>query len=455
MFLLSTQQRVVRIVIIAAFSAAIALVSPRNAASQAASPTVELRGGHWFDGQRFVSGSRFMRGGEFVARPATAADSVVQLGGQWMVPPFADAHTHSPDGTREFESIRDMYLRLGVFYVQTLANTRGGRAAIAAMVNIPSSVDVSFANAAVTSTGGHPQILYEALAVHYRPFANAGEGPALARSRLRDGDAYLRFDSLPQLPAIIAALQRDSIAIVKVMLIDSDTWATAHRDSTKVGFYGIAPDLLLPLVNAAHAIGRRVWAHIDTPTDFAIAMRAGVDAFAHIPGYGAAFESDSVALRAILADSIVALARVRHVVMTATLVIGGNAAANDTTKDRAQARRFRDVTVRNARALRAAGVTFLVGSDTYSNADVIRDDARITAETLGLSPLERLRMWAVDTPLAIFPSRRITQLRVGYEASALALSCNPLRTPSCVNNITLRLKQGSWLTVPPVAAQTK
>ncbi len=451
MFLLSAQQRVVRIAIIYALSVATALVSPRNAAAQTISPTVELRGGHWFNGQRFVNGSRFIRGGEFVERPSAKADSVVQLNGQWMVPPFADAHTHSPDGTREFDVIRDMYLRLGVFYVQTLANTRGGQAAIAAMVNVPSSVDVSFANTAVTSTGGHPQILYEALAVHYRPFANPGEGPALARSWLRDGDAYLRFDSLPQLPAIIAALQRDSLTIVKVMLIDSDAWATAHLDSTKVGFYGIAPELLLPLVNAVHAIGRRVWAHIDTPTDFAIAMRAGVDAFAHIPGYGAALEADSVAGRSIMADSIVALASKKHVVMTATLVIGANAAAKDT----AHARRFRDVTVRNARALRAAGVTMLVGSDTYSNADVIRDDARVTAETLGLSPLERLRMWAVDTPLAIFPSRRITQLRVGYEASALALSCNPLRTPSCVNNITLRLKQGTWLTVPPVAAQTK
>ena len=76
--------------------------------------TVELRGARWFDGARFVAGSRWMRGDRFVPAPRMPADSVVTLAGRWMVPPYGDAHTHSPDGARGFESIRDLYLRAGV-----------------------------------------------------------------------------------------------------------------------------------------------------------------------------------------------------------------------------------------------------------------------------------------------------------------------------------------------------
>ncbi|WP_353269001.1 hypothetical protein [Gemmatimonas sp.] len=37
-----------------------------------------------------------------------------------MVPPYADAHTHSPDGAWHVDASSDMYLRLGLFDAQTL-----------------------------------------------------------------------------------------------------------------------------------------------------------------------------------------------------------------------------------------------------------------------------------------------------------------------------------------------
>ncbi len=387
----------------------------------------------------------------FIDQPTSAADSVIDLTGKWMVPPFADAHTHGPDGPWGFAGIRDMFLRLGVFYVQVLGNTRSGRLATRAQVNTPASIDAVFADAPVTATGGHPQVLYESLGL-YRRFAQTdAERFASARSLARDGDVYLRLDSLPQLAPIVARMAHDTLAVLKVMLLGSETWGTRHRDSTHAGSYGMNPAFLSPLVAAAHARGRRVWAHVETPYDLEIALRAGVDGFAHVPGYGAAGSTDSVALALLIPDSTVRLAGARRVPMTATLGIGLRGAGADSASER----RFMNVTVRNAAALRRAGVVLLAGSDTYSNADVVREDPAATARLLHLTPLEQLRLWSVDTPRSIFPGRRITELRPTFEASALALDCNPLREAKCLSQISRRLKQGTWLQVDaePVAPE--
>ena len=56
-----------------------------------------------------------------------------------------------------------MYLRHGVFYVQALINSRRGRRALDGTVIIPASVDVAFADGAVTGTGEHPHVQYESL----------------------------------------------------------------------------------------------------------------------------------------------------------------------------------------------------------------------------------------------------------------------------------------------------
>ncbi len=408
-------------------------------------PVIELRGGHWFDGRRFASGSRWIQGGQIVDRPAVAADSVVDLTGRWMVPPYGDAHTHSPDGPYGFEAIRDMYLRLGVFYVQSLTNTRSGRLALAGRVNTAASVDVAFADGAVTSTGGHPQVLYESLGLYRRFWQTDAERAEAARSLRRDGDVYHRLDSVSQVPALVTLLSRDTLPVLKVMLLDSEHWDTRHSDSTQAGFYGLNPALLPPLVDAAHRMGRRVWAHVETPTDMAIALNAGVDGFAHVAGYGASGATDSAARSLLIPDSIVRLAGTRHVMMTPTLELAARAAGTDTAK----MRRFMAVTVRNARALRKAGVRLLAGSDTYSDAGIVSGDPAATARLLGLSPLEFLRLWAVETPTAIFPARRIGQLAPGFESSMLALTCNPLASTACLSSIGMWLKQGTWISVPP------
>ncbi len=414
---------------------------------RAQAPVVELRNGEWFTGAGFARGSRWMANGRFVRRPSRSADSAVDLHGQWVIPPFGDAHTHSPDGVYGFDAIRDLYLRLGVFYVQTLSNHVSGRVALTGKVNVPTSIDVAFADAAVTSSGGHPQVLYESLAL-YRTMVAPGSdsGRVARRSVTQDGDVYFRVDSASQLDSIARRIARDSAApILKLILVNSDRYDEIGRDTTLAELRGLRAEFVAPLVAAAHRAGRRVWVHVESAADFGVALAAGVDGFAHVPGYGTVFaEGEPNMQRHTLPDSLIQLAGRRHLLMTATLGLSRTAVAKDT----AAARRFREVAVFNAARLRRAGVRLLSGSDTYASADAIRDDPLETAMALGLSPLDVLRMRAVETPQAIFPGRRIGVLQRGYDASALVLTCNPLQDTACGERIAMRLKAGHWLAAP-------
>lgn len=418
---------------------------PAQDARPASSPVVELRGGHWFTGRGFARGSRWMRDGRFIARPPTPADSVVKLDDQWLVPPFADAHTHSPDGVYGFDGIRDMYLTEGVFYVQVLANHQSGRLALAGKVNTPTSVDAAFADAAITSSGGHPQVLYESLALFRSTGGTPEQRQRAARSVSQEGDVYHRLDSLAQVPALVARLRRDSVPVLKIMVLDADNFAALATDTSAVGQRGLPPEVLKPLIDSAHAMGRRVWAHIETARDFELALDAGVDGFAHAPGYGVAFDADSTLDRYRLSAAVAARAGARRVFVIPTLGLSWEL----TRRDSAARRRTQEITATNVRLLQRAGARLLTGSDTYSSVDAIRNDVAALGDALHSTPLELLRLRAIDTPLAIFPTRAIGALSPSHEASVLALRCNPLEDVRCQEQITLRLKQGEWLSVGP------
>ncbi len=56
-----------------------------------------------------------------------------------------------------------------------------------------------------------------------------------------------------------------------------------------------------------------------------------------------------------------------------------------------------------------------------------------------------LRTWAVETPQAIFPGRKIGRLEPGYEASFLVLDENPIDRLDALRTIRMRVKQGCVL----------
>lgn len=130
---------------------------PRVAAAQeATSRSYELRGGRWFDGAAFVRRGLYVRDGVFSRQRPPQVDSVINLADAYIVPPFADAHTHAFDNAESIEATIRAYLAEGIFYALVLTNSIAGKRAVASRVNHAGTMDVAYADAGLTSSRGHP-----------------------------------------------------------------------------------------------------------------------------------------------------------------------------------------------------------------------------------------------------------------------------------------------------------
>jgi imidazolonepropionase-like amidohydrolase len=128
-----------------------------------------------------------------------------------------------------------------------------------------------------------------------------------------------------------------------------------------------------------------------------------------------------------------------HVKVTTTLV---NLPA------RSNAALVRDqIAIPNLKLLKAAGVPILVGSDEF-NQDVLPEV--FVLRDLGVfSNAELLNMVTRDTAQDIFPGRKLGLLAEGYEADFLVLDRDPIASLDNLRSITLRVKQGRRVNVPP------
>src|SRR5215203_395999 len=118
----------------------------------------ELRDGRWLGPDGFRAGTRYVVDGRITQRRPRQVDSVIDLAGRWIIPPFGEAHNHNVDYTTpgRTDSLLRRYLRDGVFYVKNPGILPRGRDSVAGRVNLPGSIDVIFANGLLTASGGHP-----------------------------------------------------------------------------------------------------------------------------------------------------------------------------------------------------------------------------------------------------------------------------------------------------------
>ena len=393
----------------------------------------ELREGQWLGANGFERGTRYVVGTRLTRQRPAHVDSVIDLAGRWIVPPFGEAHNHNVDYTtpRRTDSLLARYLRDGVFYVKNPGNLPRGRDSVARRVNVPGSIDVIFANGLLTATGGHPMGLYQ------RNLARGGMTVADG-----DGAFFWLIDSLPDLERKWPRILAGHPDFIKVVLVHSEEYARRRNDSAFFNWRGIDPGLVAAVVQRAHAAGLRVSAHADTRGDFHNALVGGVDEINHVPGFRGDERTelpDPAAYEVSEADA--KLAAARGVVVVTTL--GGALGFDPRGADSLRRRQFDALATRNLRVLRAAGVRLALGSDTY------RDDSVLEADylaTLGVfTPLELVRLWSEATPRAIFPQRRVGCLEDGCEASLLALAGDPSADFANTKRIALRMKDGRLL----------
>jgi len=401
--------------------------------------TYEFVNGRWFDGQKFVARKFYTVGGLLTSRKPARVDSVIDLAGKFIVPPFGEAHNHNVEwrGEEAFARTRRMYLEAGVFYVKNPNNLPRARAPLLAKINTPTSIDVVFANGGLTASGGHP------LGVVRRNLERGGMTQADA-----EGAFYFTIDNLTDLERKWETIKAGRPDFIKTYLQYSEEYAKRKNDESYFDWRALDPALLPAIVRRAHRAGLRVSTHVETATDFHNALVAGVDEINHTPGFRP--EKDDWAKYQApspykISETDARLAARKRVVVVTTLVSAIDRALEKKEGEAGVSHAMRELLVHNLQTLKKHNVRIAIGSDSY------RQTSQVEALSLHrlkvFDNLTLLKMWCETTAWTIFPKRRIGHLREGYEASFLVLSADPLQDFMNVQKIDMRVKQGEILSL--------
>jgi imidazolonepropionase-like amidohydrolase len=405
-------------------------------------PNFRFINGQWFDGSKFRGQEFFSVDGRLTKRKPARIDEVIDLKNGFVIPPFADAHTHNFDGLFGLQQIINDYLNAGVFYAKVQTNTRSGAMQVATNVNRPDSVDVSYAHGGLTASYGHGVEVYEGLALYYRTGGfSADEVQKVRASKLRENDAYYIIDTAEDLERKWSQVEKGRPDFIKIYLLTSEEYNQRSQRTDTVGDRGLDPELVPLIVQKARAAGLRVSAHVDTVFDYRVALKAGVNELAHLPGYYI-LPTDDVKKYEIPEPDIQETARRGVWVIPAPVAYDDfdpqNKAYNPQIQQRTDA-----VRQRNLKLMKKHRVKIAFGSDRYGRTPV--DDV-VSLQKLGVfTNAEMLKIWCEDTPQTIFPARKIGKLQEGYEASFLVLDQNPLQSFANIKSIQLRFKQGGFI----------
>lgn len=395
-------------------------------------PVISYENGNWWTGDGFEVGTRTVSAGTFVEASPAEVDSVVDLEGRWLVPPFGDAHTHNLDGDT---TTAPRYLREGVFYVQVLTNTVSGAARVREAFAGPASIDIAYANAGISSEFGHPLLAYEPRAMGLDWTAYNERREEICRSRLMEGEAYFFIEDEAELEETWPRVVESSPDVLKIFLLRSEE--PAPTGCERMGLTGMTPELAARVVEKAEEAGLRVWAHVESAADVRAAAEMGVFGLAHLPGYG--FDQEDGAARNRLDSSTLDVVGDLGMYVAPTLQWLDQYGLDSATYASARA-----LQRENLERWIEAGGKVVVGSDIYGQTARPEIDA---FAALGLwTNAEIVRMWAQTTPRSIFPDRRIGGFEPGFEASWLSLECDPVARLTCVDTIVDRVKQGHALT---------
>jgi dienelactone hydrolase len=372
-----------------------------------------FEGGLWFNGKTFEPRTVYSVDGVFRAEHSGQIDSTIDLRGKYVIPPFAEAHNHHFMEGTDYQSQINTYFAQGIFYAKVPNSIQKLTDPIRALFNKPGALDVIFSNGGLTATGGHPVQIYDFI-------AERKILPGLGKEDMK-GQAYFIIDSQADLQSQWAQIKAGKPDFIKVYLEFSEEYDARKSDPKFYGRRGLDPALLPKIVARAHKDNLRVTAHVNTAADFHNALAAGVDEVAHLP-------------LARVSEADARLAASRGVVVTTTTM--SHRSTDHVTG-------VEDIHRHNIELLQKAGVKLAIGTD--DNNRTVLDEVENLYRLKVFDNLTLLKLWTESTPQAIFPARKIGQLKEGFEASFLALDANPLEDFASVRKISVRLKQGRMI----------
>ncbi len=399
----------------------------------AGADTYRLDNGQWFNGTTFERKTFYSVDGVLMRSTPGEIDDVIDLQDQYVIPPLAEAHRHDLNVEGSLDDRMEEYLAKGIFYVMVQDALYEITPSILERTGQKTTPDVVYARGVLIAPW------YDSVIDLYRMIL---ETSAFApRSSIADLDGHVLFliESENDIDNKWDEIVGKNSDIIKVLLAFSDVFEERLSNPVPgIPGPGIDPKLIPLIVERAHASDRRVSAHVETAADFHVAVEAGADIIAHLPGWrigeGAGFsESESPERWKISeADARKAAAHNISVVTTALpKTFLPNAQENKS--------RFDEIHSHNLRLLYEQGVEIAVGSDSGQ----LVPGELLNLATYGVfDNVTLLRMATETTARLIFANRRIGRLEQEYEANFLVLRENPIADLRNLDTVTMRFKQG-------------
>jgi hypothetical protein len=394
--------------------------------------TVAWRNGAWFDGTGFRRVDVYSVGDRLTLKNPAKVDRTVDLTGRFLTGAFGEAHNHNIPSEDTARTIR-AYLERSIFYVMIQTNVPDAPAKLKALINRPDSVDVLFSNGSFTAPGGHPSALVR------RNIANGG-----MTNQDLDGGFIHAVRSREDIDRVWSTrIKKQQPDFIKLTLVYSEDRVAGlpRPDSDR---HGLDPSLTSYLVGKAHGDRLRVSAHVESAYDFDVAVAAGADLIAHLPGFwpdADRIKAKGAGIYRISEDAARRAARQGTVVIT---TLGDVLRANATPDARGE---IFDALRWNLDVLKRHGVKIAIGSDEYRSSSV--PEALAIAQAGLMTSAEVLQSLSVTTPAAIFPQRAPFGLGEGAPASFIAFDRNPLEDLESITRASLRVKGGRELHLAP------
>lgn len=420
--------RIVILVVLCIGTGCISACSRSSDSEAGGGDIIELVNGRWFDGRQFQAKTFYSNCGLLQRTRPPIVHEVKDLEGGFVVPPFAEAHNHNIEGVWNVDEVIQGYLEAGVFYVKIQGNVHELSSKILGNLNSPTTVDVVFANAVLTGSGGHPLSLYEDVLRESWYGTHMGNLPR----GWFNGRSYLQVDSINDLNQVWPDIVATKPDFIKTILSYSEDFEDNRHNNSQWVRKGLDPRLLRVIVENAHREGLSVTTHVETAADFHHAVESGVDEIAHLPGYY--IHAQDQAYRAKIDETDARNAGIKDIVVVTTTVL-----STSILHDRSLLPLVQKIQKQNLKLLQEHNVRLAIGSD---HSDTSVPEALYIHDLGVFDNLTLLKIWCETTPQTIFPDRKIGRLEAGYEASFLVLEDNPIEDFNAVQKIRLRVKHG-------------
>lgn len=344
----------------------------------------------------------------------------LDVSGRYITPGFTDAHTHNLDRAWQRGYV-DRYLAEGTLTILNLTSKSEGTSDFRKFLETRPSPEVRYSNWGFTSTLGHPFMAYEPYAMGLSDLSTWDDmADSISNSRLDLYNSYAFVDSVEKLETIWPEFLQTNPDAVKIYYFNESA-----IENRVPGTYGLRLEVAEAIIDSAKAAGLPVFVHVETRDEFEAMLNAGVDAIAHMPGYGwggNAKTYDDV----YLPDSILRKAAENNVLIIPTAALNLFIHQNDQVAFNAAVTFQTDL----IRRYRSMGGVIAPGSDAF--AQTAQFLYEYYAEHINIPAEDKLDMFTTESTRAILPDSQAGRLADGYKASFLVFNDRPFETKSWI-----------------------